>query len=438
MFRVNSSSKREVEMSDGKVTRRSVLSASHPPTVAESRPTAGAVRADATRMSVVVVDELTALEKYVAAWEDLAAAALEPNLFYEPWMVMPAIRAFGAGRRLRFALILAHEPERPSDSPGPVGPPLLCGIFPLEKQSHYQGLRRKLPFKTLRLWKHKYCYLCTPLVRAGYGREVITAFFDWLAGGDQDCSLMEFNFIAGDGLFYQTLLDYFERHARLNYISTYFMRALFRPDVDADTYVRSRLHRSRRELKRIERRLSETGQLQYLSLEPGQNVDAWVEEFLGLEAVSWKGMAGRALIQDEAERQCFVEVARGVFRSGQLTMFALRLDGRPISQHCGFVSGSGAFAFKDAFDERYARFSPGVLLILEILRRLHARPEIRWMDSCADPFHPTLDRLLSDRRTIQDVVVGTGKSPGDWVVAAAPLLRLLNRKLLRRGIAPLP
>src|SRR5262245_7337165 len=422
----------EVRMANEKVTGGSVIDAPAPPPPGASRPSARDVTADGAGMSVVVINDLTVLEKYVPAWEDLAANAIEPNAFYEPWMMMPAIRAFGAGRRLQFALVLANEPARHD------GAPLLCGIFPLEQQNHYQGLGRKLPFKTLRLWKHKYCYLCTPLVRAGYGRGVITAFFDWLAGGDQDCSLMEFNFIAGDGLFYQTLLDYFERHARLNYISTYFMRALFRPDVDADTYVRSRLRRSRRELKRIERRLSETGQLQYLSLEPGQNVDAWVEEFLELEAVSWKGMAGRALIQDEADRQYFVEVAREAFRRGQLRMFALRLDGRPISQHCGFVSGSGAFAFKDAFDERYARFSPGVLLILEILRRLHARPEIRWMDSCADPFHPTLDRLLSDRRTIQDVVVGTGKSPGDWVVAAAPLLRLLNRKLLRRGIAPLP
>ncbi|HKQ80573.1 MAG TPA: GNAT family N-acetyltransferase [Blastocatellia bacterium] len=421
-------------MADGKVTRRSVLSASPPPTGAESGATAGAVKDAGTRMSVVVINELTELENYVAAWEELAAAAIEPNVFYEPWMVMPAIRAFGAGRRLQFALILAGEPERPNQS---TGPPLLCGIFPLERQSHYQGLRRKLPFKTLRLWKHKYCYLCTPLVRAGYGREVITAFFDWLASDDQDCSLMEFNFIAGDGLFYQTLLDYFDRHARLNYISTSFMRALFRPDVDADTYVREHLGRSRRELKRIERRLSETGRLEYLALEPGHNVDAWVEEFLQLEAISWKGMAGRALIQDEADRQYFVDIAGEAFRRGQLTMFALRLDGRPISQHCGFVSGPGVFAFKDAFDERYARYSPGVLLNLEIIRRLHARPEIRWMDSCADPFHPTLDRLLSDRRTIQDVVVGAGKFPGDWVVAAAPLLRLLNRKLLRRSIAPL-
>src|SRR5262247_4838541 len=186
-------------MADGKITRRSILSDSPPPTVAESRPSAGAVMDHGTRMSVVVIDDLTALEKYVPAWEDLAAAAIEPNVFYEPWMLMPAIRAFGAGRRLRFALILATDPARP------LGPPLLAGLFPLERQSQYQGLGQKLPFKTLLLWKHKYCYLCTPLIRAGYGREVIAAFFEWLAAGGHGCSLMEFAFIAGDGPFYNLL-----------------------------------------------------------------------------------------------------------------------------------------------------------------------------------------------------------------------------------------
>jgi len=379
-------------------------------------------------MSVVVIDDLTALEKYVPAWENLAAAALEPNVFYEPWMLMPAIRAFGAGQRVRFALILAPDPERPLE------PPLLAGIFPLEQQSRYQGLSQKLPFKTLRLWKHKYCYLCTPLIRAGYGREVIAAFFDWLDAGSHGCSLMEFAFIAGDGLFYNLLIDYFDRHAKLNYVTSCFMRALFRPSSDAEAYMRAALHGTRRhELRRHERRLSEAGRLEYLSLEPGDDVAAWTEDFLQTEAISWKGKGGRALSQDEADREYFVEVAQEAFRRGQLMMLAMRLDGRPIAHKCNFLSGPGSFAFKIAFDEKYARHSPGVLLELENIRRLHTQSKIRWMDSCADPSHPMLDRLWPDRRTIQDVVVGAGRPLGDWVVATAPLLRLLNRKLLRRG-----
>ena len=43
-------------------------------------------------MSVVVVDDLKSLEEHVAAWEDLAEQPLEPNPFYEAWMLMPADR----------------------------------------------------------------------------------------------------------------------------------------------------------------------------------------------------------------------------------------------------------------------------------------------------------------------------------------------------------
>jgi hypothetical protein len=68
-------------------------------------------------MSVVIVDDLTALEKHIAAWEELAATAIEPNVFYEPWMLMPALRAYGGAGRLLFALVQTPDPARP------LGPP---------------------------------------------------------------------------------------------------------------------------------------------------------------------------------------------------------------------------------------------------------------------------------------------------------------------------
>jgi hypothetical protein len=383
--------------------------------------------ANKSGLSVTVVEDLTVLERYVPAWEDLVASAIEPNVFYEPWMLMPAIRAFGAGRPAQFALILAPDPARP------LGPPLLAGLFPLIQQKMYQGLGRKLPLKSLRLWGHKYCHLCTPLIRAGYGREVIAAFFDWLAAGSHGCSLMEFGFIAGEGAFYNLLTDYINRHAKLNYVTSRFMRALLRPASDIETYMRTAFNGAQRhELRRHERRLSEVGRVEYLSLESGDDVAAWIEEFLRIEAASWKGMVGRALVCNETDREYFVEVAKEAFRRGQLMMLALHVDGRPIAHKCNFISGPGSFAFKIAFDEEYARYSPGVLLEFENIRRLHAQSKVMWMDSCADPSHPMFDRLLADRRIIQDVVVAAGRPLGDWLVAATPLLRLLKRKLRRK------
>jgi hypothetical protein len=418
-------------MANEKVPGRSVIDAPAPPLPGASRPSARDVTADGAGVSVVVINDLTALEKYVPAWEDLAANAIEPNAFYEPWMMMPAIRAFGAGRRLQFALVLANEPTRHD------GAPLLCGIFPLERQNHYQGLGRKLPFKTLRLWKHKYCYLCTPLVREGYGRQVIAAFFDWLDAGSHDCSLMEFRFIAGDGLFNDLLMDYFERHTKLHYISMYFLRAMLRPTIDADTYLCAALSaKHRKMIRRQERQLSEIGRLEYDALTPDDDVAAWVEEFLRLEAGGWKGRESSAIASNEPDQSYFKSIAKEAFRRDRLSMLALRLDGRPIAYKCDFLAGRGVFTFRIAYDENYARNSPGMLLEIENVRRLHARSQIEWVDSCNDSFSCMFNRLWPARRTILDVVVSAGKSWGDWVVAAIPLLKSLNRKLLRRGAFP--
>ncbi|MBO0725800.1 MAG: GNAT family N-acetyltransferase [Blastocatellia bacterium] len=414
-------------MANEKLTRRAIIDATAPPDA--SRRAAGDGAAHEVRMSVLVIDDLTALEKYIPAWEDLAADTIEPNAFYEPWMMLPAIRAFKADQRLQLALVLAHEPSRSFETP------LLCGIFPLEQQNHYQGLSRNLPFKTLRLWKHKYCYLCTPLVRAGYGPQVVAAFFDWLDAGSHNCSLMEFRFIAGDGPFSSLLIDYFERHAKLHYISTYFLRALFRPTVDVDIYLCAALSvKHRKTLRRQEKQLSAIGRLEYDALTQDDDVGVWIEEFLQLEAGGWKGRENSAIASTESDRTYFRSIAKEAFRRGRLSMLALRLDGRPIAYKCDFLTGRGLFTFRIAFDENYARNSPGMLLEIENVRRLHALSQIEWVDSCTDPSNFMFNRLWLARRPIQDVVIGAGKSMGDWVVAAIPLLKLLNRKLLCHNV----
>jgi hypothetical protein len=182
--------------------------------------------------------------------------------------------------------------------------------------------------------------------------------------------------------------------------------------------------------------LSEIGRLEYDALTPDDDVAVWIEEFLRLEAGGWKGRENTAIASDESDRSYFRSIAKEGFRRGRLSMQALRLDGRPIAYKCDFPTGRGMFTFRIAFDENYARNSPGMLLEIENVRRLHARSQIEWVDSCNDSFSSMFNRLWLARRTILDVVVGAGKTWGDWVVAAIPLLKMLNRKLLRRDAFP--
>ena len=64
-----------------------------------------------------------------------------------------------------------------------------------------------------------------------------------------------------------------------------------------------------------------------------------------------------------------------------------------------FLSPPGGFSFKTAFDEDYARFSPGVLLQQANLDLL-GDPAIAWVDSSAAPGHPMIDRVWRERRTL--------------------------------------
>jgi CelD/BcsL family acetyltransferase involved in cellulose biosynthesis len=116
-------------------------------------------------------------------------------------------------------------------------------------------------------------------------------------------------------------------------------------------------------------------------------------------------------------------------------MSAIRVDGQPLALRLSITGGRGAFAFKIAYDETHARFSPGILLEIENIRSLHARPDIEWMDSCAAPVH-FINRLWLERRTIQSVLVSTGGRLGELIVRLMPHIRRLNRivRVLPRSV----
>src|SRR5262249_38316122 len=158
---------------------------------------------------------------------------------------------------------------------------------------------------------------------------------------------------------------------------------------------------------------TDAGPIEYTALATDADLDGWLEEFLQLEQAGWKGKLGGALAANDARRSYFLTVAQEAWRRGRLMMLALKHNGEVIAQKCNFLAGDGSFAFKIAYNEAYARYSPGFFLELENIRRLHDAPEIRWMDSCAVPDHPMINRLWLDRRTIQTVLIPTGKRPGE-------------------------
>lgn len=371
--------------------------------------------------TVFVFEQVSELAQFLPQWEDLTANAADTNVFYESWMLLPALRSYHSDRDFRFALIFGPNPEVPS------GTAILYGLFPFERRRKYRGI----PCAVLKLTKHRYMELCTPLVRRALVAECVTALLDWMESDACDTPLLEFRFLGGEQRVTQEIHAQVYQRRIPSYQTECSARALFRPAADKESFLNFALSGKRRkEFRRLEKRLSESGHLEYKILLRSEDPAPWVESFLRLEAKGWKGEEGSAMALRDDRRGYFQQIATAAHQAGKLMMLGLFLDDRPVALKCNFLSGHGSFAFKIAFDEEFARFSPGVLLEIENVRSIHDNPNLAWMDSCAIPKHFMINRLWPDRRTIETFVMSTGKAPGSLAVAALPGLRWMKRTVV--------
>ncbi len=340
-----------------------------------------------TRLFTVSIDQLAS---HKAAVADLAANVTEPNVFFEPWMLEPALKWLAKGR-LSVALFEEDDGR-------------LSGLFPIDERRHFRGL----PVPFARTWQHMHCFLGTPLIRAG--RE--TAFLEALLGflGHSDCpwALLQLSSIDNNGALARALEPLLHKSGHPWVAGPVVERALLEVKGSAQSCLESAItKRKLRELRRQHRRLSELGKLEFQFLAPDDDPDPWIEDFLALEANGWKGQTGTAMAADVAQSGFFREMMRGAHAEQQLMVLRMALDGRTVSSQVNFRSGRGGFAFKVAFDEDFARHSPGVLLELENIRYLHENEKLKWMDSCADPGQRMIEKLWTGRRRLQNYFLGT-------------------------------
>ena len=104
------------------------------------------------------------------------------------------------------------------------------------------------------------------------------------------------------------------------------------------------------------------------------------------------------------------------------------LDGRPLARRFSFLGGGGAYAFKIAYDEAFAEFSPGVMLEHHNVAQVDADARIEWMDSFTDGPSLAVERMWPARRTMQTVTAGVG-AWGRLAAAALPWLRWIKRRI---------
>ena len=339
----------------------------------------------------------------ITEWDELALTASEPNPFFESWNLLPALANLDRDGNAQIAIYRSEGK--------------LCGLMPLARAARYYGY----PLPHLHNWLHYNSFCGTPLVARGHEAAFWAAMLGWTDERPGGALFLHLTNLPDDGAVYAALCKTVSEQDRPAAIVHSEQRAMLKSDQSPEDYFNASMSaKKRKELRRQHKRLSEQGALRFHRHADDYKIDQWCDDFLNLEQAGWKGSEGSALACDRATASLFRIAMHGAATRGRVERLSLSLNGKPIAMLVNFLASPGSFSFKTAFDEEYARFSPGVLLQHENLALL-TRTDIDWSDSCAAANHPMIERIWREKRTIVRASIGIGGG----------LRRTLCRQILR-------
>lgn len=121
----------------------------------------------------------------------------------------------------------------------------------------------------------------------------------------------------------------------------------------------------RRNLRRVERRLGELGDVRFEVL-TGSRLKEGLEVFYRLEASGWKGRAGSAIAQRPQVKRFYDSLINRAPTDVWIPI--LSVSGDPVAAYVLRILGNGIFALKTGYDEAYAKYSPGLVLTSRVIR----------------------------------------------------------------------
>ena len=334
------------------------------------------------KFAITPVDAATSL---LPQWAALSGASAGDNLFVHPDFALPAMRHVGGHVAIA---TLAHPGAR------------LAALTQFTKTR----LGRIAP--AVRLWSHDYAPLGLPLIEREAVEASVAALLHGLAPATSGLTLMAAD-IPLDGPVAAAFAAAARRNNRpVDILDAHVRALLVRSDAGALDPRAALPAKRRKELARQMRRLAEVGEVKIVATIDPVAVRGRFEQFMALEAAGWKGKGGGALNSSPAAMEFAREAVANRADAGAVRIDSIDVDGSPIAMLVTFVGGETAFTWKIAYDETYARFSPGAQLMLEAAKAIFADPTIARIDSCAAADHPMVDHLWSGRFAMGTMVIG--------------------------------
>ena len=372
----------------------------------------------------------------VDEWRALAERAIEPNGYYLPaWELavnasahgrtgVSALRAWRDASPNRLASIELAPSEDPTSEPA-----RLIGLLPVV--SLWRACKIPLPALAS---ASPYGTLCTPLLDRRLAEEAANGLMREARKTGADALIL--SDVSLNGAAMKAFTMALRQDGLQPIVLHSHLRACLDARREADEVFRDALSAKKlKELRRQRNRLAEHGEVRFTVARTTEEVAQAVEVFLALEASGWKGERGTALRQREGDLSFIRSATRGLSETGQCEIVTLHAGETPVAAAVVLRHQDRAFYFKLGIDERFAKFSPGVQLTLDLTRHLCADAVLATADSTASADHPMINPIWRGRLKIGDVIIPLRRNdPVVSAIRAALTARHRLRELVRAAV----
>ncbi len=290
---------------------------------------------------------LSACGEIRQAWTELAARAIEPNLFFEPDFALAAAQHLIAFRDV--AVLLAWQ--------GPAGSrqQRLLGLIPCFPRNRLFVPDELIGFSDRRIFNG------APLLDAARAQAVLAAVLN----------LREGWVLEGRGLVLRQVDMASPLIAPIRLAAETLRLGMTLSPTNLPIPRRHGVP-THDDIGAMQRALTRRGKLELVEATSRTELRDAVEILLAMEASGPQGRAGKAVLQDTREVGFLRAMTRALARSRQSRVALLTLDGRPIAGALVIGRAKGGWLYMAARDESEAPFFPGQVL-LALMRQ--AAPE---------------------------------------------------------------
>ncbi len=302
-------------------------------------------------MEIQMLNNLQALEDHAAAWDELVQHTPHTlPMQSHAWLSCYFQHCLRPGET--WFCLLAFQGKR------------LLGVLPLIS-SHRSGLRVLTGLgKRLRLPDDEQTTISVDVVLAvGHEREVLKCLAEHLQkldGGWQELDMPRVpehsSSLAALPVLRSQLYDLCEPRSVGSYLIT---------DGDFSAYRAKLNSKFRGNLRNATNRLARLDNVEYEFLSEADATPQHVESFFEVEAASWKGDAGSAIIADANHRAFYQALTEALWRRGWLEWHFLKAEGRTIAAQlairCGATLLSVHFKIPAAMSSMQLHIFPGTI-----------------------------------------------------------------------------